>query len=133
MKKIKLLPLPVIALILELLPFGAVLIFSPSATDRVRETYSYFSLTPFGYANFGPFVAAVLTCVLIAFALFSLKQRRFTGAVCIVSAVAMVASLLPLFHGREYCTAVGGIITLLLVAESILAAEEAFIRQPDKE
>ena len=26
--------------------------FATSPTERVKETFSYFSLTPFGYANF---------------------------------------------------------------------------------
>lgn len=46
------------ALVLELLPWGAVLVFGRPAEDgtigRFRETFSYFSLTPAGYANFFP-------------------------------------------------------------------------------
>ena len=54
-----------IALIFELLPNGVVLRFmNPEGEPWVR-TYSYFSLVPYGYANFGPLIAAVLTCVLI--------------------------------------------------------------------
>lgn len=35
MKKINILLLPIIAIILELLPWGAVLVFSPQPSDRV--------------------------------------------------------------------------------------------------
>ena len=47
--------LPLVALILELLPNGVVLNFANPDGEPWRRTYSYFSLTPFGYANFGPF------------------------------------------------------------------------------
>ena len=76
MKKIRLLILPIITIVLEILPYGAVLVFAPSPTDRVRETFSYFSLTPFGYANFAPFITAMLTCVVLLLALISIKQKR---------------------------------------------------------
>lgn len=76
MKKIRLLILPIITIVLEILPYGAVLVFATSPTDRVRETFSYFSLTPFGYANFAPFITAMLTCVVLLLALISIKQKK---------------------------------------------------------
>ena len=57
---------PLAALILELLPYGAVLRFArPDGAEPFRQTFSYFNLTPFGYANFGPFLTAVLTVGLL--------------------------------------------------------------------
>ena len=47
MKKVCLAVLPALTIVLELLPFGAVCIFATSPTERVKETFSYFSLTPF--------------------------------------------------------------------------------------
>ncbi len=61
MKKVCLAVLPALTIVLELLPFGAVCIFATSPTERVKETFSYFSLTPFGYANFAPLITATLT------------------------------------------------------------------------
>lgn len=60
MKKLKFLHLAVIIgiIVLEILPFGAVCNFAkaPEAGGGVyRKTFSYFDLTPFGYANFGRF------------------------------------------------------------------------------
>ena len=60
MKKVCLAVLPALTIVLELLPFGAVCIFATSPTERVKETFSYFSLTPFGYANFAPLITATL-------------------------------------------------------------------------
>ena len=76
MKRIRLLIMPIIAIVLEILPYGAVLVFAPSPTESVRETFSYFSLTPFGYANFGPFLTALLTCVVLVLALISIKKEK---------------------------------------------------------
>ena len=63
MKKVCLAVLPALTIVLELLPLGAVCIFATSPTERVKETFSYFSLTPFGYANFAPLITAILTVV----------------------------------------------------------------------
>lgn len=49
MQKVCLAVLPALTIVLELLPLGAVCIFATSPTERVKETFSYFSLTPFGY------------------------------------------------------------------------------------
>lgn len=55
--------LPVVALFLESLPHGAVLVFKDFPDGTIRTTYSYFSPTPWGYANFPPGITALLTCV----------------------------------------------------------------------
>lgn len=86
---------PIIAIILEILPCGAVLVFAPSPTDRVRETFSYFSLTPVGYANFAPFITALLTCVILLLALVSIKLEM-RKAVFWLSLATAIISLLPL-------------------------------------
>ena len=61
MKKISLVVFPALTIVLEALPMGAVCTFAISPTERVRETFSYFSLIPFGYANFAPLITAIFT------------------------------------------------------------------------
>jgi len=121
MKKIKLLILPIIAIILQTLPCGAVLVFAPSPTERVRETFSYFNLTPFGYANFAPFITALLTCIILLLALISIKLEKMRKVVFWLSLAAAIISLLPLVFGIDYYSVVGGIITITLAIESVLA------------
>lgn len=121
MKKIRLLILPIITIILQILPCGAVLVFAPSPTERVRETFSYFNLTPFGYANFAPFITALLTCIILLLALISIKLEKMRKAVFWLSLAAAIISLLPLVFGKDYYSVVGGIITITLVIESVLA------------
>lgn len=120
MKKVCLAVLPALTIVLELLPFGAVCIFATSPTERVKETFSYFSLTPFGYANFAPLITATLTVAIFLLSLFSLK-KGVLKALFVLSIITVVISLLPLMYGLNYYTLVGAFITVTLVIESILA------------
>ena len=121
MKKICLAVLPALTIVLELLPLGAVCIFATSPTERVKETFSYFSLTPFGYANFAPLITATLTVAIFLLSLFSLKKKCVLKALFVLSIITVVISLLPLMYGLNYYTLVGAFITVTLVIESVLA------------
>ena len=121
MKKVCLAVLPALTIVLELLPLGAVCIFATSPTERVKETFSYFSLTPFGYANFAPLITATLTVAIFLLSLFSLKKKGVLKALFVLSIITVVISLLPLMYGLNYYTLVGAFITVTLVIESILA------------
>lgn len=119
MKRLSLLICSTAALILELLPSGAVLVFAPSPTERARETYSYFSMTVFGYGNFAPFITAVLTVVLLVLAIVCTLQKTddLIKPVAVISGVAFVVSVLPLIFGFEYLSLVGVLISLLLAGD----------------
>lgn len=52
MKKISPIVLPVLTILLEALPLGAVCIFAPSPTERITETFSYFSLNTIWLCKF---------------------------------------------------------------------------------
>ena len=121
MKKTGLVLLPIIAIALQILPSGATLIFAPSPTVTAKETYSYFSLSPLRYANFAPFITALLTCVVLSLALITVKRNNVSKAVFIVSLIATIISLFPLIYGVDYYSVVGGMITVMLTAESVLA------------
>lgn len=115
-KKIPMLILPLAALILEILPYGAVCVFAADKGERIRQTFSYFDLTPFGYANFGPFITAILTCALSVLAVvYALKQSKgLNTTIKNISGIATATSLMPLLYGIEFFSAVGAIITVLL-------------------
>ena len=116
LKKILLSVLILGALALELLPNGVILRFANPEGEPWCSTYSYFSLMPFGYANFGPFIAAILTVVLLVLVVIYLlrPRKRLDIALMNVSGFATAASLMPLMFGIEYITVIGVIITLLL-------------------
>ena len=114
---------PLTAVILELLPFGAVLNFGQPDGEPIRQTYSYFSLTPFGYANFGPLITAVLSCALLVLSIMAVirpgkRLWRANGNIAVVTALVSVAPWVML--GTRYFTRIGGAITLLLAAHAVL-------------
>ena len=117
-KKLLLMFLPLAALILELLPNGVVLHFANPEGEPWVNTYSHFDMTPFGYANFGPLIAAVLTCVLLLLAvIYFFKPRKgLNTAMMNVSGFATVAAFAPLMFGTDYLTVIGIIVGLLLAA-----------------
>ena len=121
-KRLQYLILPVITLILEILPYGAVCNFANPEGEAWRKTFSYFDLTPFGYANFAPFLTAIITCLIFAMLLaFVVKgnvrtANRATALLC----VAVVVSLGPLVFGVAYFSLVAALITLSLIGEWIL-------------
>lgn len=123
MKKTKIifLILCVCSLVLEALPYGAVCRFA-TPEETYTETFSYFSLVPYGYANFGPFITAVTTCILFIFAivLFTSVGRKVIGAARIISIISVVASLLPLMFGIYYFNVISLAISLLMIAQFIV-------------
>ena len=106
MKKIRLqelllIVLPIATILLELLPYGVALNFGlPSETGEIswfRETYSYFSLMPYGYGVFGPLLAAVLTCFAAVTAVLSVfLKRNWEKLIAVFCTVAAFAAASPL-------------------------------------
>ena len=114
--------LPALTLFLEILPYGAVLNFFNPEGEPWRQTYSYFSMVPFGYANFGPLLTALLTCgAAIVLALYSVSGRKgFLQAGKVILWVATVLSLTPLVFGLSFYSLVGGLISITLAAQRVL-------------
>ena len=121
-KKLLLVSFPIIAFVLELLPYGVVLNFANHEGKPWCRTYSYFSLTPFGYANFAPLITAIMTCaIFLLLIIFCIKGNVCTAIKAKnILYVAIVISLGPLVYGIEYFSLVAGFITLSLVAELFL-------------
>ena len=121
-KRLLYLILPIITLILEILPYGAVCNFANPEGEPWRRTFSYFDLTPFGYANFTPLLTAIITCLIfVLLVIYYIKGNvrtaiRAKNILC----VAVVMSLGPLMFGITYFSLVAGLITLSLVAELLL-------------
>lgn len=111
--------LPIITLVLEALPYGAVCVFASSPTERIRKTFSYFDLTPFGYANFAPLFTAIISCIIfiLLFLYFVNGNTVFATKAKNILYVATVMSFGPLVFGLNYFSVVGGLISASLIAE----------------
>lgn len=121
-KKLIMLCTTLIALVLEILPYGAVCNFANPEGEPWRRTYSYFDLTPFGYANFAPFIVALLTCVLIILIVVSLvAKKEMKAPILAVSAIATVLSLAPLLYGIRFFSVVGALISVALAITAVVA------------
>ena len=121
-KRLLYLILPIITLILEILPYGAVCNFANPEGDPWRKTFSYFDLTPFGYANFAPLLTVILTCailVMLFIYLFTGKQG-IASATKVMVGIGMPLSLCPLLFGIHFFSVVGALITTSLVAQFVL-------------
>lgn len=121
-KRIFCLIFPIAAIILEALPYGAVLNFAEPTGERIRRTYSYFNLTPFAYANFAPFITALLTVSLLALSVwYCVKENKnLKIGMTVLSVVAFACSLLPLAYGISYFSVVGAFISVALLSNSCL-------------
>ena len=109
------------ALVLEILPYGAVLNFANPEGEPWRRTYSYFDPTPFGYANFAPFIVAILTCALIIItALALILKRPFRTTLVAISVSAALLSFCPLLLGADYISPVGVLISVMLTVCAVL-------------
>ena len=125
-KRLSLLLLPLITLLLEILPYGAVCNFARPATDgsigHFRELYSYFDLTPFGYANFAPLITALITCVIIILMIIYCitGNQKLANAVKSTLLICSAISLGPLLFGFRFFSVVGALITVTLIGEFLL-------------
>lgn len=118
-KRLLYLMLPIITLLLEILPYGAVCNFEG---EHWRKTYSYFDLTPFGYANFAPLITAAITCVILVLLLIYLftNKHSFVTVTKVLLCVGIAVSLCPLLYGISFFSVVGALITLCLIGEVLL-------------
>lgn len=118
--------LPIITLILEIIPYGAVCNFARPASDgsigHFRELYSYFDMTPFGYANFSPLLTAILSCLVLLLVLIYCitGNKRVLSLVKNTLPICIVISLCPLLYGIRFFSLVGALITISLLGELLL-------------
>jgi hypothetical protein len=116
--------LPLIpALALECHPAGVVMYFMNANGPDFKSTFSYFSLTPFGYGQYGPILTALITCVLALLAvLFLFRPRRgLRKAIFFLSIAAVLASLLQLTLGLRWFTWINAAVTALMLCETAVA------------
>ena len=121
-KRLLYLILPIITLILEILPYGAVCNFANPNGAPWRKTFSYFDLTPFGYANFSPFFTAIVTLIILVLLIIYCITANHKIAVVArnILFTSIVLSLGPLVFGIDYFSIIGAFITLSLTAQLIL-------------
>lgn len=121
-KNLLFLALPIIAIVLESLPFGVVLNFDNPDGAPWRQMFSHFDLLPFGYAHFSPPITALLTCVLtILTTVYVLKESKgLYRSMQTFTVAAFLMSLSPLLLGENYVTVIGLCISVILLLNGIV-------------
>ena len=122
----------VAAVVIQILPLGAVLRFGITAQDGTVsfsfENYSYFDITPFGYAMFNYMICAVFTAIasLLSIVRTVTKSRRQTP-VTVLSAIALAMSLIPYIFGAYNIFTI--IVSVLLAAAVSLSVTMHCLRE----
>ena len=120
------------ALFWEFLPLGTVLVFkSGPDLPSTTQTYSYFSLIPFGYANFTPLITGFLTVLCLFLSIFALIRCKITriikNAALFCSVFTILFSILPRFlYGSLSMNGASHAVTILLSASALLQISDSF-------
>lgn len=122
------------AIVLKFQPNGVIMWWAtPPGVESKPSWYSCFYPLSFGVGIFPPFITALLTVdVTIFTCIVMLLGKRFTKLrnallVCII--VTAVVSLCPVLYGFKFITAIGALITLMLVISAIFRAAANSTRQ----
>ena len=125
-----LLGITVTILILELLPYGAVLEFAHVSPDLTlgyyEQHFSYFDPMVYGYGHIGPLITAVSTCILAVFAVVAvfLEGRAVRIALRVASLLTLLFSLTPMLTGCYSPVAMAISVLLLVTCIMSLKKEE---------
>ena len=117
------LTLSLTAIVLECLPNGVEMHFMAAPYEDVPyyvTMASYYSLLPFGYANFAPLLTFICTVLLVLCAVFWLIRNTQKTKICVLS-VSWIATVLSVIASVfSYGTAISIGIVALLVASALL-------------
>ena len=123
-----LLAITVMILILEIIPYGAILEFahmSPELTlGYYEEHFSYFDPIVYGHGHFGPLITAVLTCMLAVITVIAVffENRAVRIALRVVSVLTLLCSLTPML--TECYSPVGMAISAFLLVTCIISLKK---------
>ena len=122
----------VAAVVIQILPLGAVLRFGITAQDGTVsfsfENYSYFDITPFGYAMFNYMICAVLTAIASLLSLLrTVTRSRRQTPVTVLSGIALAMSLIPYIFGAYNIFTI--IVSVLLAAVVALSVTMHCLRE----
>lgn len=123
-----LLAIAVMILILEIIPYGAILEFahmSPELTlGYYEQHFSYFDPMVYGHGHFGPLITAVLTCMFAVVTVIAVffENRAVRIALRVVSVLTLLFSLTPMLTGCY--SPVGMAISALLLVTCIISLKK---------
>jgi transcriptional regulator with XRE-family HTH domain len=113
----------VAALVLQILPYSAALVFSGPDYHKV-DLLSCFDLALVGFANFPPFLSAIVNSVsvLLTAMLLIFKKGRLANKIYILTIVSAIFMALPGLLSIEYLPMMGLLAALLLAISALFQA-----------
>lgn len=109
-----------VVIILELLPLGAVTVTVTSRNEAKVNTYSYFSLVPYGLGNPSPIFTGIFTIMLFFLITIQILTNRIKKLLACISILATIMSVVPALYSVEYYNRIGLVISILLLFLSIV-------------
>ena len=111
----------VLALILEILPYGVTMRFAKGPGEYYLETQSYFSLLPVGYADVLPLFIGVLTAVAcLALGVCLMTRGKGKKLAFVLGSGAAILGILRLFLLQGYENGLMWAVTVLLILAWVL-------------
>ena len=107
----------VLALAMMILPFGVAMPFADGPDSTVVTVFPYFDLTPWGYGNWFPLLAGVLTLAVVVM-VFLPPRWKLDKAMAIVLGLSMVCTPLSWLLFNTFAD--GSVIILLFQAAALL-------------
>ena len=110
------------ALALMIFTKGAIHMKSSILGVYTREAYSYFNPITFGSKNYWPFIAALLTCLVLVLGFVALKSKACRIILVPLTLGAFVVSVLPpILLGTNRFSLLGAAISLLLLLSAVFS------------
>ena len=111
----------VLAIILEILPYGVTMRFAKGPGEYYLETHAYFSLLPVGYGDVLPLFIGILTAVAcIALGVCLLTGGKGKKLAFVLGTIGAVLAILRLFLFQGYENGIMWAVTVLLVLAWVL-------------
>ncbi len=103
------------ALVMQILPYGAVCRYGAEDGSTHVVTYSHFDLTPYGNGNVTPFFTGVATVLwLLLSVLARICKKEWQTGRTVLGYLAFLLSLAPVISGPAYMNPWGWGIAILL-------------------
>ena len=118
-----------IVIILELLPSGVVLKYTPAPEPNqfINLTTFYFDINQFSYQVFMPFLTGLITIAILTITIIWLAtdKKKLLFVIRILCMVQLITSMSVLLWGIRYVSVVGTIMNGLIIAKLVIFRMES--------
>jgi len=118
-----------LVIVLELLPTGVVLQYTPAPNPNefVNLTTFYFDINQFNYNVFMPFLTGLITIAILTLTIIWLttEKMKLLFVIRILCLIELITSIFVLLWGIRYVSVVGTIMNGLIIAKLVVFRMES--------